>query len=50
MAQGWFVDTALRQLATMPREGIARLLALYGHLSDDEYAYVMGEHPRREKK
>jgi hypothetical protein len=50
VSQGSLVDTGLRLLATMPREEIARLLHMYGHLDDDEYAYVMGEHPGKEKK
>ncbi len=50
VSQGSLVDTALRLLATLPRAEIARLLREYGHLSDEEYAYVMGERPQKGSK
>ena len=50
VSQGSLVDTALRLLATLPRDEVARLLREYGHLSDEEYAHVMGERPRKGSK
>ncbi len=50
VSQGSLVDTALRLLATLPRDEVARLLREYGHLSDEEYAYVMGEYPQKGSK
>ena len=42
VTQGSLVDTALRQLATLAPADIAELLRSHGHLTDDEYDYVMG--------
>ena len=42
VSQGSLVDTALRQLAAMPPTEIAELLRSHGHLTDEEYDYVMG--------
>jgi hypothetical protein len=50
VSQGSLVDTALRLLATKPVDEIAELLRLYGHLSDDEYAYVTGVRPQKGEK
>ena len=42
VSQGSLVDTALRHLAALPREEIAQLVRSHGHLTDEEYDYVMG--------
>jgi hypothetical protein len=49
VSQGSLVDTALRHLATLSRAEIAELLRSYGHLSDDEYSYVMGDRRKGKK-
>ena len=50
VSQGSLVDTALRHLAAMPDAEIARLLRAHDHLTDDEYAYVMGPKPEKGRK
>ncbi len=42
VSQGSLVDTALRYLAALPPAEIAQVLRSHGHLTDDEYDYVMG--------
>ncbi len=42
VTQGSLVDTALRHLAALPPAEIAKLLRSDGHLTDEEYDYVMG--------
>ncbi len=42
VTQGSLVDTALRHLAALSPAEIAKLLRAHGHLTDDEYDYVMG--------
>lgn len=50
VSQGSLVDTALRHLATMDNDGIAKLLRLHGHLTDNEYAYVTGHKAPKTKQ
>ena len=42
VSQGSLADTALRQPAAMPPAQIAELLRSHGHLTDEEFDYVMG--------
>jgi hypothetical protein len=47
VTQGSLVDTALRHLAALSPAEIAKLLRAHGHLTDDEYDYVMGQRPEK---
>jgi hypothetical protein len=42
VSQGSLVDTALRHLAALSPAEIAKLLRSHGHLTDEEYDYVLG--------
>lgn len=41
VSQGSLVDTALRHLVARPPAEIAELLRAHGHLTDEEFDYVM---------
>src|SRR5438270_797160 len=50
VAQGSLVDTALRHLSALSPAEIAKLLRAHGHLTDEEYDYVMGPRPEKGRK
>jgi hypothetical protein len=47
VTQGSLVDTALRHLSALSPAEIAKLLRGHGHLTDQEYDYVMGDRPEK---
>ena len=47
VTQGSLVDTALRHLTALSPAEIAKLLRAHGHLTDEEYDYVMGLRPEK---
>jgi hypothetical protein len=47
VTQGSLVDTALRHLSALSPDEIAKLLRAHGHLTGEEYDFVMGQRPEK---
>ena len=50
VSQGSLVDTALRHLAAMSSADVAELVRANGHLTDEEYDYVMARAKKKGRK
>ena len=50
VTQGSLADTALRHLSALSPAEIAKLLRAHGHLTDEEYDYVMNRPEKKGRK